>query len=88
MNMTLNFRSLSGNITKVQAAPLVRQMIGMPLQNRECSIELLQQNHSRQFMRDRHPAQRKPQRRGLPRRFSLNPFAGPMANSNGAGLRS
>jgi hypothetical protein len=37
------------------APDLVPRMIRMALQNRERPVNLLQQNHSRQFMRQRHP---------------------------------
>jgi len=35
---------------------LMSQMIGMFLQNRESTVKLLQQNHTGQFVRERHPS--------------------------------
>ncbi len=49
---------------------LVPRVIRMPLQNRERSINLLQQNHARQFMRQRHLPQRDRMLRRGPRRFA------------------
>jgi hypothetical protein len=39
------------------APDLVPRMIRVALQNRERPVNLLQQNHSRQFMRQRHPSE-------------------------------
>src|SRR5437868_5905312 len=36
----------------------VTAMVRMPLQDCKCPVELLEQNHTRQFMRKRHLAQR------------------------------
>src|ERR1700737_212401 len=57
------------NITKVHRLNFRLSMpyvIGMAFENGKGAVELLQQHYPRQFVRQRHPAQRKYQRRRLP----------------------
>jgi hypothetical protein len=43
------------SVTGVISMP---QVIRMPLQNGECPVDLFQQNYPRQFVRQRHTAER------------------------------
>ena len=62
--MRFNRRSYSGGSESMP------RMIRMTLQNRECPVDLLQQNHASQFMRQRHPAQRDRMLRRVAGRFA------------------